>query len=156
MIKSLVFSFLFTLPLLGCTHTEPGIRIEVVHLEPGQDLRKEIDAFVKAQQIEAASILSAVGSLTQVTVRYANKDNPAVLKGHFEVVALSGTTSLFGSHLHIAVADGDGKATGGHLVDGSIVYTTMEIVLGVYPRLSFRRKLDPASGYKELDVEARP
>ena len=132
------------------------ISVHVLRLKPGQDLKGEIESFVKNKKIEAASILSAVGSLTQVKLRFANKNDATSLSGHFEVVALSGTTSRRGSHIHLAVADSVGKTTGGHLLEGSTVYTTMEIVLGVYPQVIFDRTLDPASGYKELDVKPVP
>ncbi len=41
---------------------------------------------------------------------------------------------------------------GGHLVQGNPVYTTAEIVIGIFPKLRFERKLDPATGSKELNV----
>jgi predicted DNA-binding protein with PD1-like motif len=57
-----------------------------------------------------------------------------------------------GSHLHLAISDSTGRTIGGHLVDGNLVYTTMEIVIGVLEDLDFRRELDPASTYNELVV----
>jgi predicted DNA-binding protein with PD1-like motif len=127
--------------------------IHAIRLKPDQDVRKELEAFVKKEKIQAGSIISAVGSLTQASIRFANKPNPTTLKGHFEVVSLTGTLAPDGNHLHMAVSDGEGRTVGGHLADGSKVFTTLEIVLGVYSDLKFERVQDQASGYKELEIK---
>lgn len=54
-----------------------------------------------------------------------------------EFVSLSGTLSLNGNHIHIGFIDIDGKAFGGHLKDGSIIYSTAEIIIGEIPNLNF-------------------
>lgn len=131
------------------------IKVMTLRLSPGQDVKKELERFISEKSISAASILSAVGSLTDSQIRYANKKDSTKLNGPLEVVSLSGTAGIAGSHFHIAVSDGDGKTLGGHLMDGNLVYTTLEIVIGVYPELDFKRSLDPKSGYKELDVQNR-
>ena len=57
------------------------------------------------RKINAAVVLSAVGSLTNVSLRFANQKNPETLKGHFKIVSLSGTLgAVSGSHLHMSVA----------------------------------------------------
>ncbi|MBL9059102.1 MAG: DUF296 domain-containing protein, partial [Mangrovicoccus sp.] len=67
-----------------------------------------------------------------------------------EIVALSGTLSRDGVHLHLAVADATGAMTGGHLLAGSLVRTTAELVLALAAEVVFHRPLDPATGYPEL------
>jgi predicted DNA-binding protein with PD1-like motif len=94
-----------------------------------------------------------VGSLTRATLRYANRNEPTVLTGHFEIVSLSGILSRHGSHFHIAISDGQGRTIGAHLLPGSAVYTTAEIVLGILPDLRFLRTFDPQTGYPELDIQ---
>ncbi len=69
-----------------------------------------------------------------------------------EIVSLSGTLSPDGLHLHIALAGRDGRCVGGHLLDGCIVHTTAELVIGELTDLAFRRVEDPATGYRELSV----
>ncbi len=101
---------------------------------------------------EAASVLSVVGSLNHATLRFANQPEATRVEGPLEILSLSGTLSKHGAHLHLSVADGDGKMTGGHLKPSSSVFTTAEIVLGVYPDLVFARELDETYGYKELVV----
>jgi len=43
-----------------------------LRLRPGDDLRRELLAFVVAQHIEAGALLTCVGSLTDVRLRLAN------------------------------------------------------------------------------------
>ncbi len=105
------------------------------------------------EKIQAGSVISAVGSLKEAAIRFANKPNPTILKGNFEVVSLSGTLGLAGNHLHLAVSDGEGKTVGGHLGDGSKVFTTLEIVIGIYSDLKFLRVQDKMTGFKELEIK---
>lgn len=122
-------------------------------LKPGQDLLAEIEQIVAERGIRAGCILSAVGSLTQATLRLANRDTYTSYAGHFEIVAATGTVSTRGSHLHIAIADGEGRTIGGHLVSGCTIFTTAEIVLAVFSQLVYRREPCELSGYDELVVD---
>jgi predicted DNA-binding protein with PD1-like motif len=121
-------------------------------LRPNQDLKKELQRFIDEKHISAASIITCVGSLTTVNIRFANQEKYEMLKGHFEIVSLVGILSKNGSHIHISVSDSTGKTIGGHLGDESLIYTTAEIVLGIMPNYDFVREPDPTFGYKELVV----
>jgi len=124
----------------------------VLRLHPGDDLRQQLAATVQTLGVQAGAVLTCVGSLTTVVLRLANHDHATTYHGYFEIVSLVGTLSVHGSHLHIAVADTTGRTVGGHLLDGSVVYTTAELVLGVLPALAFRREQDAISTYHELAV----
>lgn len=124
-------------------------------LRPGQDLKAELDVFVKQHRIEAGAMITCVGSLTDVTLRLANQDGPTSWQGHFEIVSLVGTLSTNGSHLHLSVSDSTGRTIGGHLLDGCKIYTTAEVVVGVMPSLHYSREPDPTSGYRELVVRKK-
>ena len=124
-------------------------------LKPGQDLFNEIEAVVSEKNIEAGCVLSAVGSLTHATLRLANRDYYSEYDGHFEIVSMIGTVSIHGSHLHISISDGDGKTIGGHLVPGSKIYTTAEMVLGIFDDVVYKREFSEDSGYEELVVIPR-
>lgn len=124
-----------------------------IRLNPHQDLKFEIDALAKKQVIKSACVLTCVGSLQQVAIRFANQSETKILNGRFEIVSLVGTLSIHGSHLHIAVADETGKMIGGHLINGSIIFTTAEIVLGVLDNVEFLRVHDESTGYKELMIK---
>ena len=129
------------------------MRVHVLRLTQGDDPKAKLEAFVAEKKIKAAVVVSAVGSLTQANIRFANQDRPELLKGHFEIVSLSGTlSSTGGTHLHVSISDEKGKTTGGHLVDGSKIYTTLEVAVGELTDVEFTRELDPVTTYKELKV----
>ena len=121
-------------------------------LKSAQDLFDSIESFAREKQIEAGCVLSGIGSLTHFTVRLADREIPTDYEGHFEIVSLAGTVSIHGSHLHISASDPDGKTIGGHLVSGSKIYTTAEIVLVVFRDTVYQREYAEDSGYPELVV----
>ena len=75
------------------------------------------------------------------------------MEGHFEIVSLTGTTGSDGVHLHMAVSDEKGVTTGGHLVEGCLVFTTVELVVGEATGLVFHRETDPRTTFKELSIQ---
>jgi predicted DNA-binding protein with PD1-like motif len=146
--------------LLLFTQCQPPMQQEPVkthafRLKPGQDLRKEVEDYVKQHNIQAGWIITCVGSLTQAHLRFANQTNGTTLNGHFEIVSLAGTISSNGSHLHLSVSDSVGKTTGGHLLSGSLVYTTAEIVIGESSELIFTREKDGSTPWQELQIKKK-
>jgi len=121
-------------------------------LSPGQDLFDSIQAFVMKKHIQAGCILSGVGSLRHATLRLADREYNSEYEGPFEIVSITGTISVHGSHLHISISDGDGKTIGGHFESGCKIYTTAEIVTAVFDDLVYKRELAADSGYEELAV----
>ncbi len=125
-------------------------------LTPGQDLKREILAFAHRHGLRAPVVLTCVGSLTRLVIRLAGANDVLDRTGKFEIVSLVGCADPPRGHLHLCVADETGATIGGHLMDGCVVYTTAEVVLGELPDVTFRRELDPTYGYKELVVEPDP
>lgn len=127
-------------------------------LKPGQDLWNSIEGVVKENKIEAGCVLCGVGSFTHATLRLANREHYNEYDGHFEIVSVTGTVSVHGSHIHVSISDGDGVTVGGHLVPGCRIYTTAEIVLAVFDDVVYKRELlENDSGYEELVVySAKP
>ncbi|WP_199192420.1 PPC domain-containing DNA-binding protein [Chlorogloea sp. CCALA 695] len=66
-------------------------------------------------------ILIAIDSLKQANIRFADRNKTTVLQEKFEILALSGTLTITGVHLHITIADCQGKTIGGHLETGCII-----------------------------------
>lgn len=129
------------------------MKIHTFRLKPAQDLFDSIESFVADKKIEAGCVLSAVGSLTHAILRLANRETYNQYDGHFEIVSMTGTVSIHGSHLHVAISDGDGVTIGGHLVSGCRVYTTAEIVIAEFEDMVYTRELlENDSGYEELVV----
>lgn len=124
-----------------------------LRLRPGDDPKAVLDALAKEKGWSAACVICAVGSLTHAALRFADQSEVALLRGHFEIVSLTGTLSPDGSHLHLAISDEKGLTLGGHLKEGSRVYTTVEIVLAILEDWKFSRQIDEETGFKELFVE---
>jgi len=122
---------------------------------PGKDLRKEIGFFVEGHHIQAGWIASAVGSLTDYHIRFANQSEGNRGSGHFEIVSLAGTVSIHGLHLHISISDDAGRTIGGHVLNENIIYTTAEIVIQESERLVFDREQDSRTNSKELVVKKK-
>jgi predicted DNA-binding protein with PD1-like motif len=126
-----------------------------------QDAAK--NAIASTRNAGSAFVLSAVGSLSDVTLRLASAsradDNSESNETRrwserLEVVSLVGTFTPTGAkHLHMSVANAQGNTFGGHLVAGT-VFTTLELIVGTIADVSFTRELDDRTGYSELVVRA--
>lgn len=124
-------------------------------LLPGEDLKKSIQNYVVQNSIAAGAMLSIVGSLSKTRLRLAGAKNFYEKETKVEILSLSGTLSANGSHLHLAVADGEGHCIGGHLSDGCIINTTAEVIIAEFPKLIFKRAPDEHTGFDELVISSR-
>jgi len=128
--------------------------IHALRLKPGQDLKSALQEFVNLANIQAGWIISAIGSLTHYTLRFANRQNCNEAEGFFEIISLSGTLSVHGSHIHIAISDRNGALIGGHLMEGCCIYTTAEVILGESHDLIFTRE-NQWDTWRELQIIKR-
>ena len=124
----------------------------VVRLKPGQDLKAEILGFARRNDLRASVVLSGVGSLAKARLRYAGAKEGTALDGPFEIVSITGTLNHDALHVHLAIADSQGRVVGGHLLDGCVIHTTCELSILENKDLEFSRVEDPETGYKELKV----
>jgi predicted DNA-binding protein with PD1-like motif len=122
-------------------------------LKPGEDLREGIEKLVKEKDIKAGWLVTCAGSLTDYSIRFANQPGSSTGTGHFEIVSLTGTVSINGSHLHISISDSAGRTIGGHLLPGCKIYTTAEIVLQSTDKYEFTREKDGSTSWDELQVK---
>jgi predicted DNA-binding protein with PD1-like motif len=111
--------------------------------------------FVDRNDIQAGFILTAVGSLKKATLRFASQSFAQAFNQRFEIVSLVGTLSTHGNHLNISLSSKEGNTIGGHLVEGCIINTTAEIVIGTSDKFIFLRKHDEQTGYSELEINPR-
>jgi hypothetical protein len=143
---------LLTTPMFAQSLPPSPMQVYALRLGPGEDLRAALQKFTAEKKLDAACIVTCVGSLQKTTLRLANQDHHTTFEGKREIVSLVGTLAVTGSHLHLSVSDSTGVTLGGHLVEGCQVYTTAEIVIGILPAYRFTREPDPQSGYGELRV----
>lgn len=141
--------------LAACASPPPPTVVHAFRLLPGSDLRGSIQRYVDEHGIAAGFVGTAVGSLTDWTLRFADQTDGSRGSGRFEILALVGTVSQHGSHLHLTLGDGSGHVLGGHLLDGCKVYTTAEVVLVESTRHVFTRAQDGSTPWAELQVGFR-
>ena len=145
--------------LTSCNNKEKttmeNVKAYAFRLKPGEDLKQGIQKFITEKQIKAGWISTCVGSLTHYSIRFANQPNANTDSGHFEIVSLTGSLSVNGSHIHISLSDSTGKTIGGHLMEGCKIYTTAEIVILASNTFVFKREKDGTTPWEELKVEEK-
>ena len=123
-----------------------------IRLAPGADLRRALEAAVATRGLKAAFVLAGIGSLSSPRLRLAGAADAVPIDGDVELLTLSGSIAIRGSHLHASVARADGSVVGGHVAYGCVVRTTAELLLALLPAWEFERLPDAATGYDELVV----
>jgi uncharacterized protein len=135
------------------------MRMVVTRLRGGQDFKQSIEELVKAMDISAATVISAVGSLNTATLRMAfekgETQDVRSLEGPLEIVSIMGNIGQSRTHLHMSVSDRYGRVVGGHVKEGCIVDTTLELVLAVEDNLVFAEEADATTGFDELSIQSK-
>ncbi|MBP0589224.1 DNA-binding protein [Paraburkholderia sp. LEh10] len=127
-----------------------------LRLHPGQDLRDAIEDATRQLGACAAFVVQGIGSLSAAQLRFAGVDQPAALREDLEILTLAGSVAREGAHLHMSVADAQGRVYGGHVARGCVVRTTVEVLLALLPDHTFSREPDPQTGFMELFIRNRP
>jgi predicted DNA-binding protein with PD1-like motif len=135
-------------------HGISPLRAHTLRLLPGDDLIRSLRAFALEQELQAACVLSCVGSTSLTTLRPAGQSEARTFDGKYEIISLVGTLSAHAHHLHMSVSDESCRVLGGHVLEGCTVRTTAEIVLGELEGLRFDRRSDDRTGFRELFIEA--
>ena len=148
----------------------------VERLNPDSDLLMEIKTIARDNNIRCGVILSLVGSLKKGRMRRVfdpktqhmaydmgtgNKLRDCrvydiiEIDGPLEIVSSNGTLSENGGmHIHLVLSNGE-TLSAGHLIEGNLVYTTVEVVLLTMSEIGSRRIFDPETGHKELVLSTR-
>lgn len=119
-------------------------------------MRAALAAALAEHSCKAAFVISGIGSLRAAKLRFAGRSTLTEIRGDLEIISLSGTIAANGVHLHMSVADADGKLLGGHVASGCVVRTTAEILLMLLPEWQFSREPDAQTGYAELLIRPAP
>ena len=125
-----------------------------VRLKRGKDLLKSIESFCVENKVKAGVILSGVGCVIKGCVRDASGVTIVDIDEPMEIVSLMGTVSEKRCHLHISFAKEDLSVVGGHLVDGCIINTTCELVIGELENYRYEVEFDEETGYDELVIRS--
>lgn len=129
------------------------ISLIATRLTHGQDLKLAIAELILEHNLTAGSIASCVGCLSKVNLRLAGAEKTLLLEESLEIVSTMGTLTSDHQHIHISVANQNGEVLGGHLLEGSIIDTTAELLIHNYPERRFVREYDASTGYSELAIK---
>lgn len=135
-------------------------RVVAVRLKPGTDVLLGLQEACERNGINNGVILSAIGSLEN-----PHFCNPVELPtkagyGYGEILHLTGPIELTSAagiichddegnanlHVHMTVTDRHGNAHGGHLVEGTKVLLTVDVILAEIEGIVMARKFDEELG----------
>lgn len=130
-----------------------SINVIATRLTKGMDLKRSLAKIVKDHNIKAGSVASCVGCISTLNLRLAGAESTLSKCEPFEIVSAMGTLTTEHQHVHISVSDKQGHVWGGHLMEGTLIDTTAELIIHSYPALTFSRKMDESTGYTELVIK---
>ena len=136
-------------------------RVVALRLKPGTDVLLGLEEACKRSGINNGVILSAIGSLDSPHFCDVVEVPTKAGYGYGEVLHLTGPIELTSAagiichddegntnlHVHMTVTDRHGNAHGGHLVEGTKVLLTVDVILAEIEGLVMGRKFD-----EELEV----
>ena len=114
---------------------QPASKVHVLNIKSGADVIGCIQQYLTSKKIEAANIMSAVGTLKTVTMRLAycdeGKGYPTRThhgkKQKYQLISLSGCISMHGARLSVCIGDTAGASHVGQLVGNMIAHDHVEI-----------------------------
>ena len=112
-------------------------RILVIRLKKGEELLEGLRRAVAQEKVKNGVFLGAFGSLTSYHIHVVNNTTfpPKNIymkgKGPYDILSVTGAVIGGRLHPHLTLADSK-KAMGGHLEEGSLVFTFAVITLGVF------------------------
>ena len=136
-------------------------RVLAIRLKPGTDVLLGLEEACKANGINNGVILSAIGSLRDPHFCDVVELPTKAGYGYGETLHLTGPIELTNAsgiichddegntnlHVHMSLSDRYGNAHGGHLVEGTKVLLTVDVMLAEVDGLVMGRKFD-----NELEV----
>jgi predicted DNA-binding protein with PD1-like motif len=140
-------------------HLSNGMQL-IIRLFEGEDLIGSIEKAMKETYARNAAIDFGIGSLSSVEVGTLPPEGPHrrnKVAGPVELVLLTGLvvgrdfTGPYSSHIHAAIAGGDGAMRGGHLF-GATVGAVVEVGLSTITDTRLKRSHDAARKIDLLDL----
>ena len=124
----------------------------------GEDLAEAIKRRLKEWNIKAG-IFFVIGTLKRVALGYYKDRQYKIIRlnGPLEIASCMGNVALDEKgeviiHAHIVVSDAEGEAFGGHLMEGSPIDATAELMLIEAAEIELRRFLDEKTNLKLLKL----
>ncbi len=101
-------------------------------------------------------LISAVGDLSKVSFKCPLNDKPVIFEKKLEIISLSGYIKSTQSHVHISVSDENCRVFGGHLLPGTIVLKSLDVLIGVIPHLNKRSFVNSKYSPENVDIYVLP
>ncbi len=125
----------------------------------GKDLIEELTSICIKENIQLGRI-EALGAVQKACIGYYNQNSREYqfidLDQHLEITNFIGNVSLKDGdpivHAHVTLADEKGKAYGGHLAPGTIIFAC-EFILEAFDGPAFNRGLDEETGLPLWDMK---
>ena len=126
-------------------------------LEEGADLLASIQECASSAGVRAG-LLACIGALREAKIGFylgEGRYKTVGLAGPLEIASCLGNISEGPGgelvvHAHICVCDEEGRAYGGHLLEGCVVSPTAELAILELAGAALTRRLDAATGLKLL------
>lgn len=125
-------------------------------LEKGEDVLEKLGQITMEQNVQNGEILWAVGMIKGLQVGYFNgkEYEKQTFSENLEVVSFHGSIAENEPrfHIHSSCAGKNHGVVGGHFF-GGVADPLMEVSISVFEKIRAERKVNPASGLKELSLE---
>ncbi|MBM3898416.1 MAG: DNA-binding protein [Thaumarchaeota archaeon] len=130
----------------------------VAKLPYGSDLLNSIKDIVTKVKLQSASF-TAIGAVRKAKLSYydqtTKKYNSLEFNEPMEIVSCIGNVSeLEGKmvvHAHLVLSDKEGRAFGGHLLEGTELFAC-ELMMNEYKNLRIKRKYDKLTGLNLMEI----
>lgn len=135
-------------------------RTFIGRLKKGDDLLEALthlctEANIRLGKIQAIGAVSkaCVGFYLQEAREYVTLDNDY----HQEIISLQGNVSIKDGqpniHVHLALSNGQGKLYGGHLMEGTVVFSCEYIINEYIPTIDVKEDSEDQTFSRTLDDE---
>jgi len=101
-------------------------------------------------------IISAVGDLSVVSFKCPLSERPIILQKKLEIINLSGYLTTKHSHIHISVSDENCTVFGGHLLSGTCILKSLDILIGSVPNLKQQPLVPKTNFHPNVDIYGLP
>ncbi len=127
-------------------------RMIMGRLEHGADLLEEITEICRKEDIRMGRV-EAIGAVSVARIGFYNQDTHEyqffTIDQPLEILSLAGNVSIKDGesmvHAHVVLGDKEGKAFGGHLAAGTIVFAC-ECIVEILEGPTLERGLDEKTG----------
>lgn len=136
-------------------------RVVAARILPNLDILSTIEEICAKHNIKYGQITTSIGSLRRISLNYVSRTTPVEGLGHtthleregpFSVLCGQGLVSpseepgKMNIHLHMAISGEEDVVCGGHIEEGTITLSTLDIFILEVNGLEITRGKDPVTG----------